>query len=236
MFDIGIEHVRLFDLPGHRRRRRVGLAHDHRRDVLESRIARNRTRLCTDELHAVVLLRIVTRRDHDAAAEAEMCRCEVDHLGAALPDVHDIAARLRESLCERIADRRSGQADVMSDGHLLRAEQRGETAPDAVGKLLVDLVRIDAAYVICAKTFVCHCHVTSPPPGMRPAALPLTPLSSDSTAAAHNKMLYNINTYSPSFSPFPVFSIKILRKFTLQLTCARMNPSQDVFTKVRGAL
>ena len=46
----------------------------------------------------------------------------------------------------------------MTNRHFLRAKQRGETASDTIGKLLVDLVRIYAAYIVCAKTFVRHCH------------------------------------------------------------------------------
>ena len=188
-----IEHVHLLNLAGHSRRCGVGLANRHRCNVLQPRVARDWARLCADELHAVVLLRIVARRDHDAPAKSQMRRREVDHLRAALADVHDITARLREPLCERVADRRTRETNVMSDGNLLRAEQRGETASDTVSELLVHLVGIDTAYIVCAKTFVCHCHVTSPPPWEAPSASHKHPSAPfDAESPGHNKILYNI--------------------------------------------
>ena len=158
MLDVFAQDVHLLDFARRRRGRGIGLADRHRRDVLQSRVARDGARLRAHELHAVVLLRIVTRRDHDAAAEPEVRRCEVDHLRAALPKIHDVAARLGQPLCERITDRGTREPYIMTDRHFLRAKQRGETASDTIGKLLVDLVRIYAAYIVCAKTFVRHCH------------------------------------------------------------------------------
>ena len=191
MLDILIENIHLLDLAGYGCGRRVRLADRHRRNVLQPRIARDRTRLLTHELHAVVLLRVVARRNHDTAAELQMRRRKVDHLRAALPDVHNVAARLREPLRERVADRRTGETNVMSDGDLLCAEQRGETASDTIGKLLVHLIGIDTAYIVCAKTLVCHCHVTSPPPWEHRCGVPYKPIRSYETQG-HNKTLNNI--------------------------------------------
>ena len=137
--------------------------HDGLLDVLEARVARNRARLLADELHAVVLFRVVAGRDHDAAVEAEMRRREVDHLRAALADVHDVAAGFREALDERVADGRAREADVMADSDFLRVEEAREDAADAIRELFVDVLRIHAADVVSAKAFVAEFHREIPP-------------------------------------------------------------------------
>ena len=137
--------------------------HDGFLDVLEARVARNRARLLADELHAVVLFRVVAGRDHDAAVEAEMRRREVDHLRAALADVHDVAAGFREALDERVADGRAREADVVADSDFLRVEEAREDAADAVRELFVDVLGIDAADVVSAEAFVAESHRKIPP-------------------------------------------------------------------------
>ena len=107
VLDVFVKNVYLLDFTRRGCRCGIGLADRHRRNVLQPRIARYGTGLRAHELHAVILLRVVARRDHDAAAEPEVRRCEVDHLRAALSEIHDVAARLDQSLCKRITDRRT---------------------------------------------------------------------------------------------------------------------------------
>ena len=87
-----------------------------------------------------------------------MRRREVDHLRAALANIHDIAARLRQPLRECIAQRRSRQSYIMPNGNRLRLKQRREAASDTIRQFFVHLVRIDATHIVCAKALVCYCH------------------------------------------------------------------------------
>ena len=157
-----------------------------------------------------------------------MRRREVDHLRAALTDVHNVTAGFRESLRECVADRRPRETDVVSDRHLLRAKQRGETASDAVSELLVYLIRIDTAYIVCAKTFVCHCHVTSPPPRDTPRR-PIHTLYSpfDQEPSGHNKTLYNRVNIRHSFLLFLSLRTKSYELFLQTISCTP--PPGNVF-------
>ena len=123
------------------------------------RVAGDRTRFFADELHAVVLFRVVAGRDHDAAVEFEMSRRKVDHFRAALADIHDIAAGFREAANECIADGRTGQADVVADSDFLRVKQARENAADAVSEVFVDVFRIDAADIISTESLVAQFHL-----------------------------------------------------------------------------
>ena len=51
-----------------------------------------------------------------------------------------------------------GKTDVVPDCDLLRMEEIDENAPDAIGKLLIDLLRINSTDVIRAETLVADFH------------------------------------------------------------------------------
>ena len=92
-----------------------------------------------------------------------MCRREVDHLRAALADVHDVAARFHEAFDERVADGRAREADVVADSDFLRVEEAREDAADAVRELFVDVLGIHAADVVSTEAFVAEFHREIPP-------------------------------------------------------------------------
>ena len=158
VLDVLVEHIDFFNLPLRAIERLEVALHHGLLNVLEPRIARNRARFLAHELHAVVLLRIVTRRDHDAAVQPIVRRREIDHLRAALPDVHDVGARLRQPLRKSATNRRSGKTNIVPDCDLLRMEEIDENAPDAIGKLLIDLLWINSTDVIRAETLVADFH------------------------------------------------------------------------------
>ena len=158
MLDVLIKHIDLFDLSLRAVERLEVTFHHSLLDVLETRIARNRARFLAHELHTVVLFRVVARRDHDATVQSIVRRREIDHLRATLPDVHDVGARLRQPLRKSVTNRRSGKTNIVPDCDLLRMEEIDENAPDAIGKLLIDLLRINSTDVIRAETLVADFH------------------------------------------------------------------------------
>ena len=119
-----------------------------RADVLQAVVAADRPRALAHELHAVVVRRVVARRDHDAAVHLARERREVDDLGAAEADVVDVDARVEQALLERLAELLARQADVATDDHLLRLDELRVGAADAIGDVLVQLVRDAAAQVV----------------------------------------------------------------------------------------
>ena len=117
-------------------------------DVLEPRIAADRARLVADELEPVVVRRVVARGDHDAAVEPERRGREIDVLGAAEADVHDIDAGVVESADQGVGELLAGMADVAADGDAARLQPRGIGAADPVDGFRVQFIRNPPADVI----------------------------------------------------------------------------------------
>ena len=158
MLDVFVRHVMLLDL-ALRPVVRLEIALDGKiLDILESRVAGNRDRLFADQLHAVIVFRIMAGRDHDAAVQSQMERGEINHLGAALPDVHHVTARLRQAARQRLRDRRTGQPDIVPHCHALRAQKLDESLAHTISEFLVDLIGINAAHVVSAKAFSAEFH------------------------------------------------------------------------------
>ena len=156
--DVHMLHAARHDIP-----ERLERLRQHRLlELLEPRVAADWPRAGTHELHAVVLLWIVARRDHDAAIQLQMRRREIDHLRAALPDVHDIAARLREPAHQSLLQRRPRQTDIMTDRHPVRRKQLHKRPADPIRQLLIDLLRIDPAKIIGSKCFPAQFHNRTP--------------------------------------------------------------------------
>ena len=139
------------DLPhlaarGDRRPELVALR--ERADVLQARVGADRARLLAHELHAVVVRRIVARRDHDAAVELAAERREIGELRAADADVEHVDAGVREALDERRRERRARGANVAADGDGARLHERRVAAADAIRDVLVELLGNAAANVV----------------------------------------------------------------------------------------
>ena len=118
------------------------------RIVEQARVAADGQRAAADDLHARVLLRVVRGGDHDPAVEVEVADGEIEHLRADEPDVDDVgAASAAPSITASAID---GEESRMSrpTAIALRLELLDVGAADRVGALLVELVRVDAAYVV----------------------------------------------------------------------------------------
>ena len=95
--------------------RRELVALGERADVLQARVGADRPRLLAHHLHAVVVGRIVARRDHDAAVELAVERREVDELGAADADVEHVDAGVGQTARDRGRESGARRADVAAD-------------------------------------------------------------------------------------------------------------------------
>src|SRR5438132_13150259 len=72
-----------------------------------------------DHFESVVVGRIVTAGDHDAAIGFEMISGEVSHRRDDEADVDDVATGFLNSLCQRRGKGGSGKASVMADDNVL---------------------------------------------------------------------------------------------------------------------
>ena len=135
------------DVGRRRARRRVHLQHA----LLEfgdAGLAAQRQRPCGDELHAVVLARVVRRGHHGAAVEAALGDTEVEHLGGDGAEVGDRRAGAVGAGRERRRELGRRGARVAADGEALRAQLRGQRRADALGHAGVDLFGIKTTHVV----------------------------------------------------------------------------------------
>ena len=136
-----------------RHRRRQPPVLDHRRHVLEARVGADRPRPLAHELHAVVIGRVVARRDHDAAVELAARAVagggrEIHALRAALADVVNVDPALGETARQRRRKRRAREAHVMADDHARRLHEAGIRPPHCEREVLVDLIGDATADVV----------------------------------------------------------------------------------------
>ena len=101
-----------------------------------------------DHLAAVVLLRIVRRRDLRAAVEIVGRDGVIDHVGRDHPVVDDVGALLARAGDERRGQARRRHPHVASDADALRLEVGDKRAANLVKDLLVELCRIETANVV----------------------------------------------------------------------------------------
>ena len=111
-------------------------------------VAAQRERLAPHQLDAVVLLRVVRRRDLRAAVVPVARDGEVHHVGAHHAVVDDVGALLARALDERRGHRRRRQAHVARHGDAPGVEVGDEAAADLPRRVLVDFRRIEAADVV----------------------------------------------------------------------------------------
>ena len=121
-------------------------------DILQAIVAADGPRALADELHAVVVRRIVARRDHDAAVHLARERREVDDFGAAEADVVDVDAGVQQALLQRLAEQLAREPDVAADDHALRLHELRIRAADTIRDVLVQFVRDATAQVVRLET------------------------------------------------------------------------------------
>ena len=114
----------------------------------EPRVAADRPGPLPHELHAVVVRRVVARRDHDAAVHLARERRVIDDLRAAETDVVDVDAGIEQALLQRLADLFAREADVATDDHFPGLDELGVCPPDAIRDVLVQLARNASAQVV----------------------------------------------------------------------------------------
>src|SRR6185437_1578233 len=112
---------------------------DERAHLEQAGVAADRSRLFPNELHAVVVRRVMARGDHDAAVQPLGKCCEIRALGPAQPDVEHISAAVHQAAFQRASELRAGESDVISDRHAPRLYESRIGAPDVIRQSLVDL-------------------------------------------------------------------------------------------------
>src|SRR6188508_1808250 len=147
MLDVLRFHVDLLDLAARRDGRAEFVALGKRANFLQAGIGTDRARPLAHELHAVVVRRVVARRDHDAAVELAAERREIGELRAADTDVEHVDAGVGEASDESFSQGRARAADVSADGDDTRFHERGIAAADAISDVLVELFGDSTAYV-----------------------------------------------------------------------------------------
>jgi hypothetical protein len=119
-----------------------------RTDVLQAIIATDGPRAFAHELHAVVVRRVVARRDHDAAIHLLEERREVHDLGAAQADVVDVDAGVEQALLERLAEQLARKPDVAANDDFARLHELCICAADAIRDVFVQLFGDASAEVV----------------------------------------------------------------------------------------
>ena len=110
--DVVVEHVLMRERAADRRRRRQRVRRDHLADLADAGVAAQGEGLAPDHLDAVVLLRVVRRRDLHAAVMAVPRHGEIHHVGRDHPVVDDVSALLARPVDEGRRDRRRRQPHV----------------------------------------------------------------------------------------------------------------------------
>ena len=121
-------------------------------DILKTRIAANGPRLRAHHFQAVVVCGIVAGGDHDATVGAELTRAEVNHLGAADADVEHVAAGVDQAPGNGSRQFVARVSNVAAQNDAFRIEELCRRIADAVGDILVELIRDAPADVIGFET------------------------------------------------------------------------------------
>ncbi len=111
---------------------------DHVADLADAGVAAERKGLAPHHLDPVVLLRVVRRRDLDAAVVTVPGDGEVHHVGRHHPVVDDARALFARTFDEGRGHRRRRQPHVATDGNALRVQVADEGAADEARAVLVD--------------------------------------------------------------------------------------------------
>ena len=122
-------------------------------DLLQARVAADRLRLLPHELEPVVVRRVVARRDHHAAIEAERRGREIDALRAAEADVDDVDAGIPEPAHQRFGELLARMADVAADRDAAGLQPFRVGAADPVDGFRIQFIRYPSADVIGLEAF-----------------------------------------------------------------------------------
>ncbi len=161
-------------------------------------IAGERQRALADELHAVVLRRVVRRRHRRAAVETAIGDAEVEHLGG------DHAEAGHPGSGGLGADRKGGgelgrrQPRIVPDGQPASAELGGQRGADAPGAFGVELLRVQAANVVGLEDIGRDGHRPSTPSNSRNFTAP-----SASTVPGNRQQPLAITLSAPIRQPSP---------------------------------
>ncbi|CCK15078.1 conserved hypothetical protein [Cronobacter universalis NCTC 9529] len=111
----------------------------HRREVVrfgktlhvaQAGIAANRARAFANQLHAVVVHRVVARGHFNAAVHAQMERREVNFFGAGQADIQHVDARVLQPFRQRQLQRFAGQTHIAAEHNGFRFQELAIGAAD----------------------------------------------------------------------------------------------------------
>ncbi len=122
-------------------------------DLLQAGVAADRLRLLPHELEPVVVRRVMARRDHHSAIEAERRCREIDALRAAEADVDDVDAGIPEPARQRFGKLLARMADVAADRDPAGLQPFREGAADPVDGVRIQVIRYPSADVIGLEAF-----------------------------------------------------------------------------------
>ena len=151
---VGLEDAGVPDLAGDERRWQIA-GRDLRFHERDAVIAGHGIRLVTRELEAVVLGGVVAGGGLDAAGRLQMADREIVHRRGRETDVDHVEARFDQTLGERRRQAFPRRPHVARDHHgvaegaVLLVEHELEGEADLLGQRLVELLRHDAADVVC---------------------------------------------------------------------------------------
>ena len=117
-------------------------------DLRQTVVAAHRAGPLPDKLDTVVIDGIVTGGHHQSPVKTPVKGGEVDLLGAALADPGDIAAGVADAVGHRLAEIRTGEANIVAHHDVAGVQHFGKGAADAVGDLRIELIGHPTADVV----------------------------------------------------------------------------------------
>ncbi|MNI39112.1 hypothetical protein D3C73_932850 [compost metagenome] len=147
MLDVGALVV-LGGLPSLGRGGGRGISGNRIGDREQAGVRADRAGVLLDQLHPVVVHRVVAGGDHYAASCPQVIGLEIHLFGTAQADVDHFAAGAAQARCQRILQRCAGQAHVMAKDHRAGRELRGQGHAYAAGQVFVQFFRHAATDVI----------------------------------------------------------------------------------------
>jgi hypothetical protein len=121
-------------------------------DREQAAVAADRARAFAHQFHAVVVHRVVTGGDHDAAGCLQMIRLEVDLFGATHADVDQLAAGGVKAIGQGCLQRRAAHAHVASEHHRTGSQLRRHGQADAARQIFVEFIGNAATDVVGLET------------------------------------------------------------------------------------
>ena len=109
-------------------------------DVEQARIATDRLGFLANQLHPVVVHRVVAGGHHDAAGGLAVEGLEIDLLGATHANIDNVASTRRQTLDGSLHQGGAAEADVVSNHYRPRAQQRSGASADTAGKAFIQFI------------------------------------------------------------------------------------------------